>query len=221
MPLAYAGVLLSGCQGDLSALDPAGPSTEAFTKLWWAMLSGSAVIFALVMVLLLLVLMARGRLKSIDPKRWIVLGGIVMPIPILIALSGYAFYQGERMFGANTPRPAVTIMATARMWNWEFTYRIDGRQVVSRDVLHIPVGLPVKIDTTSVDVIHSFWVPRLGGKIDSIPGQINTITLLADIEGTFGGICSEYCGEGHAGMNFRVKAHEKTDFENALRTLTP
>ena len=66
-----------------------------------------------------------------------------------------------------------------------------------------------------------FWVPRLGGKIDSIPGQINTITLLADIEGTFGGVCSEYCGEGHAGMNFRVQAHEKTDYENALRTLTP
>lgn len=211
--------MLSGCQGELSTLDPAGPSTAAFAKLWWAMLAGSAIIFALVMVLLVTVLMARERLKSINSKRWIVLGGIIMPIPILIALLGYAFYQGERMFGANTPHPAVTISATARMWSWEFAYEIDGRRVVSRDLLHVPVGLPVKIDTTSVDVIHSFWVPRLGGKIDSIPGQVNTITLLADIEGTFGGVCSEYCGKGHAGMNFRVQAH--TDFENALRNLAP
>ncbi len=213
--------MLSGCQGELSTLDPAGPSTAAFAKLWWAMLAGSAIIFALVMVLLVTVLMARGRLKSIDPKRWIVLGGIIMPIPILIAMLGYAFYQGERMFGANTPDPAVTISATSRMWSWEFAYEIDGRRVVSRDLLHVPVGLPVKIDTTSVDVIHSFWVPRLGGKIDSIPGQVNTITLLADIEGTFGGVCSEYCGAGHAGMNFRVQAHNETDFENALRNLAP
>jgi hypothetical protein len=87
------------------------------------------------------------------------------------------------MVGANTPHPAVTISATSRMWSWEFVYEIDGRRVVSRDLLHVPVGLPVKIGTTSVDVIHSFWVPRLGGKIDSIPGQVNTITLLADIEG--------------------------------------
>ncbi|WP_421423762.1 cytochrome c oxidase subunit II [Agrobacterium rosae] len=213
--------MLSGCHGELSTLDPAGPSTAAFAKLWWAMLAGSAIIFALVMVLLVTVLMARGRLKSIAPKHWIVLGGIILPIPILIALLGYAFYQGERMFGANTPHPAVTISATSRMWSWEFVYEIDGRRVVSRDLLHVPVGLPVKIDTTSVDVIHSFWVPRLGGKIDSIPGQVNTITLLADIEGTFGGVCSEYCGEGHAGMNFRVKAHNETDFENALRNLAP
>ncbi len=213
--------MLSGCQGDLSTLDPAGPSTEAFAKLWWAMLAGSAVIFALVIGLLFMVLMARERLKSIDPKRWIVLGGIIMPIPILIALLGYAFYQGEKMFGANTPRPAVTIAATARMWSWEFAYQIDGRQVVSRDVLHIPVGLPVKIDTTSVDVIHSFWVPRLGGKIDSIPGQINTITLLADIDGTFGGVCSEYCGQGHAAMTFRVQTHSLPDYENTVRNLAP
>lgn len=185
------------------------------------MLAGAVVIFCLVIALLCLAWFAREKVKSIPPQHWIVLGGIVMPVPVLIALLGYAFYQGENLFGDRTVDPAITITATSRMWNWEFAYEVDGTKVYSHDVLHMPVGQPVRIETTSVDVIHSFWVPRLGGKIDSIPGQLNAIVLQADIEGTFGGICSEYCGEGHAGMGFRVNAHNSVEFENTLRNLGP
>nr|WP_284739409.1 cytochrome c oxidase subunit II [Rhizobium sp. CG5] len=213
--------LLAGCQGDLSALDAAGPSTAAIARLWWAMLAGAAVIFGLVMALLCVVFFARDKVKHISPQRWIVLGGIVMPVPILLALLGYAFYQGETLFGDRVSDAEITVVATSRMWTWDFAYELDGRTVTSRDILHLPVGRPVRIETTSVDVIHSFWVPRLGGKIDSIPGQVNAIVLQADVEGTFGGICSEYCGVGHAGMTFRVTTHSVAEFENTLKKLGP
>lgn len=213
--------LLSGCRGDLSALDPAGPSASMVANLWWVMLAGAVAIFALVMALFTLVIFRSDLSAKISAKHWIGFGGIGMPIPVLIALLAYAFFQGEALFGANTPKPDVTVTATSRMWNWEFAYTVDGNRVHSRDVLHIPVGQTVQIDTTSVDVIHSFWVPRLGGKIDSIPGQVNSIVLQADVEGTFGGICSEYCGEGHGQMSFRVNAYSATEFEAVLRNLGP
>lgn len=185
------------------------------------MLAGAAGIFGLVMALFCIVLFAPRWVENVQPRQWIVWGGLVMPIPILVALLGFAFVQGEKLFGAATSQPDITITATSRMWGWEFAYDRDGVRVRSHDVLHIPVGKAVKIDTTSADVIHSFWVPRLGGKIDSIPGQLNSMILQADIEGSFGGICAEYCGEGHSAMNFRVLAHDPPNFENTLRNLSP
>ena len=202
-------------------LDPAGPSAGSVATLWWVMLAGATAIFCLVMALLFIVFFAPGIVRNVRSAHWIVGGGILMPIPILLALLGYAFLQGERLFGADTPEPMLTVTATSRMWAWDFAYEIDGRTVSSQDVLHIPVGQAVRIETTSLDVIHSFWVPRLGGKIDSIPGQVTSMVLQADIEGSFGGICAEYCGLGHSGMNFRVQAHRGSDFENTVRNLAP
>lgn len=185
------------------------------------MLAGAVGLFCLVMTLLYVVFFAPRLVENVSSKQWIGWGGIAMPIPILLSLLAYAFVQGEKLFGAETAPPAVTVTATSRMWGWDFAYQRDGTEVRSRDILHMPVGQPVRIETTSTDVIHSFWVPRLGGKIDSIPGQTNSVILRADVEGTFGGICAEYCGEGHSAMNFRVQAHEPADFESTLRTLEP
>lgn len=218
LPLA---AVLAGCSGDLSVLDPAGPSSQAIAGLWWAMLAGAVGLFTLIMVLLYIVFFAPRLVENVTPKQWIGWGGLAMPIPVLLALLAYAFVQGEKLFGAEALEPAVTVTATSRMWGWDFVYEQDGNQINSQDVLHIPVGQPVRILTTSTDVIHSFWVPRLGGKIDAIPGQTTSIVLRADVEGTFGGICAEYCGEGHSAMNFRVQAHSIENFQNTLRTLQP
>lgn len=217
--IAAAGAVLSGCRGDLSALDPAGPPAEMVSDLWWVMLSGAGVIFLLMMALFSLVLFRPTVFANVSAKQWMGFGGIAMPVPVLIALLLYAFVQGERLFGAGTPAPGVTVKATSRMWSWDFNYTIDGKPAFSRDTLHIPVGEPVRIETTSMDVIHSFWVPRLGGKIDSIPGQTNSIVLQADVEGTFGGICSEYCGEGHQQMTFRVNSYSRAQFDAVMREL--
>lgn len=189
--------------------------------LWWVMLLGGGAIFLLMMALLCLVLLRPRVFANISANQWMVYGGIAMPIPLLLALLLYAFVQGERLFGADTPAPNVSVKATSSMWIWDFSYTVDGRSTYSRGTLHIPVGEPVRIETTSLDVIHSFWVPRLGGKIDSIPGQMNSIVLQADVEGSFGGICSEYCGEGHQQMSFQVKSHSREKFDAVIKDLVP
>lgn len=189
--------------------------------LWWIMLLGASAIFLSMMALYSLAVFKPVVLSKVSAKQWMIYGGIVMPIPLLIALLLYAFVQGERLFGASTVAPSVSVKATSSTWNWDFSYVIDGRSVLSRDTLYIPVGEPVRIETTSRDVIHSFWVPRLGGKIDSIPGQINSIVLQADVEGTFGGICAEYCGEGHQQMSFQVKSYSRAQFDAVMQDLEP
>ncbi len=77
------------------------------------------------------------------------------------------------------------------------------------DVLEIPAGRNVEVFVTSADVIHSFWVPRLGGKIDAIPGSRNRILLRADAPGRYGGVCAEFCGTGHSAMAFSVLVHDE------------
>ena len=80
----------------------------------------------------------------------------------------------------------------------------------------MPVDRPVDVVTVSADVIHSLWVPALGGKIDAVPGHRNHVRLLADRTGTFGGLCAEYCGTGHTAMRFEVQVHEPDAFLDLL-----
>ncbi|WP_276200238.1 cytochrome c oxidase subunit II [Chelatococcus sp. XZ-Ab1] len=202
----------AGCSGDYSTLAPAGPAAEAIALIWWIMLAGATIIF-----LATLVALAGAFIPSIrpllTPKRLILWGGLVVPSLGLTALVAGAFTLGERLLprqGAETLR----IEVVARQFAWEFRY--PGTPVATRDVLHIPVGRDIDFAVTSEDVIHSFWIPRLGGKIDAIPGHKNIVRLRADAPGNYGGICAEYCGKGHAPMRFTVIAHAPEDYEAAL-----
>ncbi|MDP3527390.1 MAG: cytochrome c oxidase subunit II [Hoeflea sp.] len=206
-------LVLGGCSGSYSALDPAGPHAQTIAQLWWVMLGGAAVLFVLVMVLFVLTLFRPGFGSGVSPRVWIVAGGLLMPIPVLVALTFYALFQGERLLpGRDDGGPVYRIEAHARQWQWEFRYLDEPGTPSTLDVLHIPVGLPVEVVATSADVIHSFWVPRLGGKIDATPGHAARIRIEADQAGQYGGVCAEYCGTGHSGMRFRVEAHEGADF---------
>lgn len=176
--------------------------------LWWVMLYGSVLLFVLVMVLFGLAYLRPAWVSRITPAQWIVGGGLVLPIPILVLLTGTALVLGEQLLPKGDA--PLRFKAHAERWQWNFTYP-DGREM-SDETLHIPAGQPVDIAVTSEDVIHSFWVPRLGGKIDAIPGHENLIRLEADEPGTYWGQCAEYCGPGHDGMWFRVQAHAAEDF---------
>ncbi len=173
------------------------------------MLAGSVLLFALVMVLFALAYIRTDWVGRITPAQWIVGGGLVLPIPILVLLTGTALVLGEQLL----PRDEAPIRlgAHAERWVWNFTFP-DGSPMVG-ETLHMPAGVPVDIAVTAEDVIHSFWIPRLGGKIDAIPGHTNVIRLQADEPGIYWGQCAEYCGEGHDGMFFRVEAHDSEDFE--------
>jgi cytochrome c oxidase subunit II len=209
--------LAAGCQGHFSALDPAGPAARSIAQLWWVMLAGSVVLFTLVMGLFALTMLRPGFGANVSARTWIISGGLLMPVPILTLLVYYALFQGERLLPSYEAGTApLRIEARARQWEWEFRYLDAGGAPSTLNILHIPVGQPIDVVTVSEDVIHSFWVPRLGGKADATPGHSARLRLRADIPGTFGGICAEYCGTGHALMRFQVEAHEEEDFRALL-----
>ncbi|WP_051540982.1 cytochrome c oxidase subunit II [Ahrensia sp. 13_GOM-1096m] len=194
--------------GELSTLDPAGPRAANLATLWWVMLWGALILFAIVIGLLGIIYLRPTLLARLTPSQWIVGGGLILPLPILIVLTSTALVLGEQLL----PRGSDVRQfdAVAERWVWRFSYR-DGR-VPTSDTLHIPVGEPVDIHVSSQDVIHSFWVPRLGGKIDAIPGRTNVIRLEADKPGIYWGLCAEYCGTGHDTMLIRVEAHTLEEF---------
>ncbi len=205
---------LAGCDGSLSTLTAAGPAADAIANLWWVMLAGSAAIFALVITLFAQVIRRPGWGSSVSPARWIVLGGLVLPAVVLIPLVAYGLVTGERLL----PLPGTArqrIEAEGRQWSWTFRYPGEGA-VKTVGVLHLPAGVPVDIATSSVDVIHSFWIPRFAGKIDAVPGHVNVLRVQADEPGRYEGQCSEFCGIGHTRMRFAVIVHPAKEFSAAL-----
>lgn len=110
---------------------------------------------------------------------------------------------------------ALKVVAIGHQWWWEFQYPDLG--VTTANELYIPVGKPIDVEIRSADVLHSFWVPRLAGKMDAIPGQNNRMWFQADKAGTYQGHCTEYCGDSHANMRFLVEARDDAEFEQWLR----
>lgn len=190
---------LAGCSGRLSVLDPAGPASAGVATLWWVMFWGGCAIFLGMIALFLTLLLRPDFGQGLRPRRWTLWGGILFPLPVILALTFTALWMGERRSD-----PTMRIEAEARMWHWTFRYP---DMPATTDILHLPAGRDVEIVVTSPDVIHSFWIPRLGGKIDAVPGHTNRIVLRADTAGEYGGVCAEYCGTGHTDMSFTAIAH--------------
>lgn len=147
--------------------------------------------------------------------RWIVWGGLVMPGVLLSVLVGYALFTGERLLPKPIADTPMRVSAHGVMWQWQFSYPgIAGSATTA--TLHIPAGEPVDVVVTSGDVIHSFWVPRLAGKIDAIPGHQNVIRIQADRAGSYHGVCAEFCGARHTEMRFQIEAHERENYQSAV-----
>jgi cytochrome c oxidase subunit 2 len=206
MPLA-----LTGCASPLSTLDPAGPAAANIATLWWVMFWGATALFILVLAILAVALFRPSLIERVKPMHWIVGGGLIMPVPILLALLFAALLLGERLLPHREDAQPMRIEAHARQWEWRFRYP-EHPTLGETGVLYLPSGEPIDIVATSEDVIHSFWVPRLGGKMDAIPGHANTIRLQADEPGMYRGVCAEYCGQGHETMSFAVQAFPSPEF---------
>lgn len=145
-------------------------------------------------------------------QRWIIGGGLIFPMAAIVTLLSFGIPVGHKMLPLPVDEGEVLrIDVTGHQWWWQVHYPDSGIQL--KDELHIPVGVPVDLHLTSADVVHSFWVPRLGGKLDMLPGRINVLRLQADEAGTYRGQCAEFCGLNHAHMRFTVTAHRPADFE--------
>ncbi|MFC3726841.1 cytochrome c oxidase subunit II [Mesorhizobium sediminum] len=198
---------MSGCAGPLSTLDPGGPAARIIATLWWVMLVGATAIFALVMALLALAFRSK-RLQgepAASERVWIVGLGLAFPAAVLLSLLTYGLWAGERLLPWDAADVA-RVHAQAERWSWTFSYD-DAPGRTTTDILHIPANRPVDVAITTADVIHSFWVPRLAGKLDAIPGHVNVLRLEADVPGTYAGLSAEYSGPGYDRHSFTVIAH--------------
>ncbi|UTH34160.1 cytochrome c oxidase subunit II [Ectopseudomonas hydrolytica] len=188
--------------------------------LWWAMCAFATLVLVVVTALWLHAM--RRQPREVDAARarqltlrWLVGGGLLLPTLSIIVLLAFGIPIGHRMLPLPLDEPPLRIEVVGHQWWWEVRYPESG--VVTANQLHLPTGRPVDLDVSSADVIHSFWVPRLGGKIDMIPGRDNRIRLQADQPGVFRGQCSEFCGTQHSHMILDVQAHSEDDFQAWLQ----
>ncbi|WP_417388566.1 cytochrome c oxidase subunit II [Gimesia sp.] len=215
--LICAGILISGCSGSQSALNPAGDGAQQIARLFWWMAGGATLIWVIMIALSIYSLhlnpVAHHRQKS---ALFIIGGGAITPTIILTVLLIY----GLNLLPALLARPsaeALRVEVQGYQWWWRVRYpNQSGETIELANEIRLPRGEPVEFLLTSKDVVHSFWVPSLGGKVDMIPGRTTHLTLHPVKTGRFRGVCAEYCGASHAYMNFTVDVVEKEEFDEWL-----
>lgn len=215
MVLVPCALALAGCAGPQSALDPAGDGADRLAILFWVMLIGSAVLWTGTLALAFFAARTkRGRFDERAGSALILWGGAVFPAVVLTALLTYGLWIMPDMRG---PGDGLTVSVTGEQYWWRVRYRMaSGAEIDSANEIRLPVGERVEFMLDAADVIHSFWIPSLGGKVDMIPGRTNRLVLHATKPGIYRGACAEFCGQSHALMAFPVVAMERTEFDRWL-----
>lgn len=213
----------AACAGMQSAVDAAGPAAGPVADLWWVLLAVCVVVQILVTAAVVIAITRRDRqdvatlLAHGEPRKLqVVIGATVATLLVLVGLVTYSVITDRRV----SPLPGsdqspVVVKVTGHMWWWEVEYIDDtaGRRFTTANELRVPVGRPVVVHLESRDVIHSFWVPNLAGKLDVMPGRRNTMWFQADRPGVYRGQCAEFCGLQHAKMAFVVVAEPEDEYE--------
>jgi cytochrome c oxidase subunit 2 len=218
---------LAGCGGTQSTLNPHSHASTDIANLFWVMMAVAFGGLALITGLLIFAWVRRGRRgfggdpddphPGEKPSWFVVVGmGVVFPLMVIIAL----FIVGNGVIISVTQAPAasstqLTVDAVGHQWFWAFRY--PGTRAVTADELHIPVRTRVNLVGTTADVIHSFWVPELNRKVDTIPGRRNRVLLYANKTGIYRGQCAEFCGLQHTHMGMLVFVQSKAQFRAWLR----
>ncbi|HEX5683816.1 MAG TPA: c-type cytochrome [Ideonella sp.] len=194
---------------------PASQQAGLLAEVGWVLVAGAALIFLLTMGLLALAL--RRRKREIPTAWWTVGAGIAFPSVVLGALLAYAVLRTAALERPPIGAPVV-IGLTGHLWWWEIRYHdpASGRWIIGANELHLPAGRPVQLGLQSADVIHSFWVPTLGGKMDLVPGRTNRLFITALAPGVHRGVCAEYCGTQHARMALHVVVETPEQFDRWL-----
>ena len=203
----------------LSAFAPAGAEAGTILRLFWIMAIGAVLVWAVVIGIALHAMRQRQPTGVRSAYRLILVGGVITPTLVLGALLVYGLLLMPRLRAA-VPADALRIAVSGEQWWWRVRYFPVGENpagVAAANEIRLPVGEPVVLTLDSPDVIHSFWVPSLAGKVDMIPGRSNTLVLTADRAGVFRGVCAEFCGASHAHMRFVAVAMPPGDFKRWLQ----
>lgn len=217
-------ILAPSCEAAVAPMDylhADGLMGARILPLTQGLLAVSAIVVVIIAALVLVAIWRRGRGGAVaatsimegEATGWISIG-VGLSTLVLVGLVVWTSVTMARI--ANPPsEPALSIEVRGHQWWWEFVYLNDdpSKTFVTANEIHIPVGKPVRFALEGEDVIHTFWVPSLGGKIQLIPGQTNLTWLEADRPGVYRGQCSQYCGQQHAHMILTVFADPPDSFE--------
>lgn len=205
----------TGCDGVQSSLAPAGRSAEKIATLFWWMAAGAAIIW--ISVIGLGIYAAKARQSEGRSAAFLIIGGgAIVPTVVLAALLVYGLAMLPALV-APAPDGSLNISVVGEQWWWRIAYETpDGERIELANEIRLPVGEPVQFHLASADVIHAFWIPSLGGKVDMIPGRETRLALEPTRTGEFRGACAEYCGTSHALMNFSVVVLERAEFARWL-----
>ena len=194
---------------------PGSPDAAILAEMSWVLVIGAAAIFLGILGLVAYALAARrDQAAALTGNAFIVGGGIVFPVVALSVLLVYSLVRAASL-SVTGPDAALRVEVTGEQWWWRVRYLDAGGRVdfVTANEIHIPAGRAVDLTLKSADVLHSFWVPELAGKLDMIPGRVNRLRISASRPGTYRGQCAEYCGGPHGFMAFAVVALDDAAFE--------
>jgi cytochrome c oxidase subunit 2 len=204
-------------------VDPQGPLARSIADLYWLMFGAAVVVLAIVVGALVVAgIRFRERpghqARQYHGNNLLELIWTVVPTLMVISFSVLSF-QRLTLVNDVDSGAAMTIKAEGKQWVWSFQYPndpafklSDGTYLKAAEEVHIPAGQKVKIELSSVDVIHSFYIPKLGGQKDAVPGRATEMWIQADRPGTYAGQCVEFCGTGHADMLITVVAQNPADY---------
>lgn len=204
---------LAGCEGSQSALDPAGQGAEQIAQLFWWLAAVNAVIWLFVIGLAVYATRVQPKAHRHRKARLLIIGGgAIFPVLVLTAYLTYGLALLPELL-APAPTDSLQIAVSGEQWWWRVRYLSPGGEVVElANEIRLPVGKPVNLFLESPDVIHSFWIPSLAGKMDMIPGRVTRLTLKATKTGAYRGACAEYCGTAHALMSLYAVVMEPDAF---------
>jgi len=217
LSLILALSIATGCGGIQSSLSTAGAEAESIASLFWMMTGSGAVIWLAMMGLAIYAAQSKGgEHRRPFARKLIVLGGVI-PAIVLFALLVYGLRVLPSLI-AHAPASAMKVTVFGEQWWWRVRYEAPGTEPFElANEIWLPEGEAVEFILRSNNVIHSFWVPSLAGKMDLIPGRVNHLTIHPQRSGVYRGACAEYCGRAHAQMNFYVVVKPKAEFDRWLK----
>ncbi len=214
MVVFLCGIL--GCEGIQSALEPAGQGAERIARLFWWMTGGAAVIWLFVAGLCIYSIRINPEPHDRRSALLIIGGGVAFPTVVLGILLVFGLAMLPELV-APAPEGSQHIAITGEQWWWRVRYETpSGEPVEMANEIHLPVGESIEFTLASADVIHAFWIPSLGGKVDMIPGRTTRLRLDPTRKGVYRGVCAEYCGASHALMAFMVVVEDRAEFDRWL-----
>ena len=214
---AFLLLLLGGCTGRQSALDPAGEEAQSVHTLFIVMVSGGAVIWLAMIALMFYAARPSRRPQPREASQALILwGGAIFPSIVLLALLGYALWLMPNVrpwFRTLENGPRIEVTGEQYWWRIRYLDAAGEPLFETANELRLPVDERTTFTLLARDVIHSFWLPSLGGKMDMIPGRANMLTLKPTRTGVYRGACAEFCGTSHALMAVTATVMERQDYE--------